>query len=104
MGQNANGVAFHGNAHLRLEPLKLIKSSVSEGHPQPKKQSQKRKKAKEMNNNVKNIFIFVCPKCGYEFTHKFTDEEIEWAEGLPMEITSAQCEKCGAWVEPKKLN
>ena len=62
------------------------------------------KRQKEMANNIENLFIFVCPNCGHEFTHKFTDDEIKWAEGLLIEITSAQCEKCSTWVEPKKIN
>ena len=53
-------------------------------------------------NNTKEHFIFVCPKCGHEFDYKFTDEEIDFADGLPITITSARCDKCGNWVAPIK--
>ena len=57
-----------------------------------------------IKKNVKNFFVFICPNCGHEFTYKFTDEEIEMAEGLPIEITSVKCDKCGKWISPIKAS
>lgn len=55
-----------------------------------------------IKDKTKELFLFVCPNCGHEFSYKFTDEEIEIADGFPIEITSSKCEKCNEWVKPIK--
>lgn len=57
-----------------------------------------------MKDNTHEHLIFLCPNCGHEYDYKFTDEEIEMAAGMPIEITAAQCEKCNTWVKPVRKN
>ena len=62
------------------------------------------KRQKRMMDNTHEHFIFLCPNCGHEYDYKFTDEEIEMAAGMPIEITAAQCKKCNTWVKPVRKN